>query len=57
MTRLWEELSVELIPTLRLYVEGKAVDSVVAPESKAAIEAFLSDILPAKKRQARADGV
>lgn len=50
--RLWEELGVELIPTLRLYVEGKAVDSVVAPESKAAIEAFLSDILPAKKRQA-----
>ena len=49
--RLWEELNVELIPTLRLYVDGKIVDSVVAPESKAAIEAFLADILPAKKRQ------
>ena len=49
--RLWEELNVELIPTLRLYVDGKSVDSVVAPESKAAIEAFLADILPAKKRQ------
>lgn len=49
--RLWEELNVELIPTLRLYVGGKIVDSVVAPESKAAIEAFLADILPAKKRQ------
>lgn len=49
--RLWEELNVELIPTLRLYVGGKSVDSVVAPESKAAIEAFLADILPAKKRQ------
>ncbi len=43
---LWEELNVELIPTLRLYVDGKPVDSLVAPESKAAIEAFLAGMLP-----------
>lgn len=41
---LWEE--VELIPTLRLYMDGKPVDSIVAPESKAAIETFLAGVLP-----------
>lgn len=51
--RLWDDLGVELIPTLRLYVDGKIVDSVVAPESKAAIDAFLEGILP--KRQKTAD--
>jgi len=44
--RLWNELQVELIPTLRLYVDGKPVASTVAPESKAAIDEFLSGILP-----------
>jgi len=44
--RLWNELQVELIPTLRLYVDGEAVSSTVAPESKAAIDEFLSGILP-----------
>ncbi|MBQ4088361.1 MAG: thioredoxin-disulfide reductase [Clostridia bacterium] len=48
--RLWDDLGVELIPTLRLYVEGKAVDSVVAPESKAAIDEFLNGILPKKEK-------
>ena len=38
---LWSELQVELIPTLRLYVDGKPVASTVAPESKAAIEDFI----------------
>ena len=47
---LWDELNVELIPTLRLYVDGKPVDSVVAPESKAAIDDFLSGIVPARQR-------
>lgn len=44
--KLWSELQVELIPTLRLYVDGKPVASTVAPESKAAIDEFLSGILP-----------
>ena len=44
--KLWNELQVELIPTLRLYVDGKPVASTVAPESKAVIDEFLSDILP-----------
>lgn len=32
---------IEVIPTLVLYQNGKAVDSITAPESKAAIEQFL----------------
>ena len=32
---------IEVIPTFVLYKNGAAVSSVVAPESKAAIEAFL----------------
>ena len=43
---LWDAEGVELIPTLRLYQDGKAVKSIVAPESKAAIDEFLSDVLP-----------
>ncbi|MBR5225193.1 MAG: thioredoxin-disulfide reductase [Clostridia bacterium] len=49
--RLWDEFGVELIPTLRLYVDGKSVSSVVAPESKAAIDEFLRDILPQEKKE------
>ena len=49
--RLWSELQVELIPTLRLYVDGKPVASTVAPESKAAIDEFLAGILPEQKRE------
>ena len=48
---LWDELNVELIPTLRLYVEGKPVASTVVPESKAAIDEFLSGILPEQKKE------
>ena len=36
---------IEVIPTLVLYKNGKAVDSIVAPESKAAIEAFIAEAL------------
>ena len=36
---------IEVIPTLVLYKNGKAVDSVVAPASKAAIDAFVSQAL------------
>lgn len=50
--KLWEELQVELIPTLRLYVEGVPASSVVAPESKAAIDEFLSDVLPKQRKEA-----
>ena len=34
---------IEVIPTLVLYKDGKAVHSVVAPESKAAIEEFIAE--------------
>ncbi len=36
---------IEVIPTLVLYQGGKAIGSMVAPESKAAIEAFLAEKL------------
>ena len=36
---------IEVIPTLVIYRQGQAVDSVVAPESKAAIEAFIRETL------------
>jgi thioredoxin len=36
---------IEVIPTLVLYQGGKAIGSVVAPESKAAIDSFLQENL------------
>ena len=33
--------NIEVIPTLVLYKNGQAVDSIVAPQSKATIEAFI----------------
>ena len=36
---------VNIIPTLTLYKSGKAVDSVVNPGSKAAIEQFIQEAL------------
>ena len=50
---LWDDFDVELIPTLRLYVEGVPVSSVVAPDSKEALHAFLSPLMPreAEKNQ------
>lgn len=36
---------IEVIPTLVLYRDGKALGSVVAPESKAAIEEFIEGLL------------
>ena len=35
----------EVIPTLVLYRDGQAIGSVVAPESKAAIDAFIAEKL------------
>ena len=34
---------IEVIPTFVLYREGKAVSSIVAPESKAALESFIRE--------------
>lgn len=42
---LAEAERVEVIPTLVLYRNGKAVDSIVNPGSKAAIDQFLQDAL------------
>lgn len=39
--QLAQQEMIEVIPTLVLYKNGKAIDSIVAPESKAAIDAFL----------------
>ena len=36
---------IEVIPTLKLYRNGKAIDSIVAPESKAVIERFIKEAL------------
>ena len=40
--KLAEQEQIEVIPTLVLYHRGKAIDSIVAPESKAAIDAFIA---------------
>lgn len=40
-TKLAEQERIEVIPTLVLYKNGEAVDSIVAPESKAKIEEFV----------------
>ena len=36
---------IEVIPTLVLYRDGKAIGSVVAPESKSMIDAFIQESL------------
>lgn len=53
---LWEALNVELIPTLRLYADGKPVAELVAPESKAELQDFLAGLLP-QRQQAAEDRV
>lgn len=40
-SQLAEAEKIEVIPTLVLYRDGKAVNSIVAPDSKAAIERFI----------------
>jgi len=50
--RLWDDLNVELIPTLRIYANGEVVDSVVNPHSKAAIEEFLAQVIPEREQKA-----
>ena len=36
---------IEVIPTLVLYQNGQAIDSIVAPESKARIDEFIAESL------------
>lgn len=43
--QLAQQEKIGVIPTLILYKDGKRLDSVVAPESKAAINAFLKEAL------------
>ena len=42
---LSQQEQIEVIPTLVLYRNGKAVDSIVNPGSKAAIEQFIREAL------------
>lgn len=42
---LAQQEKIEVIPTLVLYRDGKAVASIVAPESKAMIDRFLEESL------------
>ena len=42
---LAEQEQIEVIPTLVIYRGGKALGSIVAPESKAAIDAFIRETL------------
>lgn len=43
--RLSEQEEIEVLPTMVLYRGGKAIGSIVAPESKAMIESFLEKTL------------
>lgn len=43
--QLASEEQIEVIPTLILYRGGQALGSIVAPESKAAIEAFIEETM------------
>ena len=44
-TALAEQEKIEVIPTLVLYKNGTALGSVVAPDSKASIDAFIQQTL------------
>ena len=43
--QLAEAEKIEVIPALVLYRNGQAIDSIVAPESKAAIDRFIKNAL------------
>ena len=43
--KIAEAEKIEIIPTLVLYRDGKAIDSIVAPESKKMIENFINEAL------------
>lgn len=42
---LTEEEKIELVPTMVIYQNGKAVSSIVAPDSKAKLKAFILEAL------------
>ena len=42
---LAEQEHIEVIPTLVMYRDGKAIGSIVAPESKAMIDRFIAESL------------
>lgn len=42
---LANEEQIEVIPTLVIYKDGQALSSIVAPESKAQLEAFIKETL------------
>lgn len=44
--QLAEQEKIELVPTLVIYQNGAALGSIVAPESKAKIDAFIAQTLP-----------
>jgi len=46
---LSEQEQIEIIPTMVLYQGGKALSSIVVPESKAMIETFIGESLPKEK--------
>ena len=48
---LAEAEKIEIIPTLVLYQNGKALGSVVAPESRAMIEAFIGESMPTVEKK------
>ena len=48
---LCDQEGVEVIPTLILYQNSRAVDSVTAPESQAVIERFIGKTLPQKPQE------
>ena len=48
---LAEREGIEIIPTLVLYQQGEALGSIVAPDSKAKIEAFLRETLGGMRKR------
>jgi len=50
-SHLAEMEQIEVIPTLVLYQNGKAIDSIVAPESKAMIDEFIREALRKEKEE------
>ena len=43
--QLAQKEQIEVIPTFVLYKNGKAIDSIVAPDSKAMLERFIKEAL------------
>ena len=43
--QLSQQEHIEVVPTLVLYREGRALGSIVAPESKAMLDSFLQETL------------